>query len=143
MTRLATATAISSAILPVAVTALTTLTTSCTSKTESLPDGKPDEKKYADDADVLVKTSQKFADETDVRRLHEIAKAMQTTRTLACIDYNGECTLFGKFLSHAIRLSAKGSLTASERKELRDRASEIRLAVENGKRKIREHRKKL
>lgn len=106
---------------------------SCTRSRANLPD----ERKYAAEASLLYKSAQKLADESDVKKLNEIALAMQTTRTLACIDYNNECTLFGKYLSLIIVKTKKGSLTPEERKEIQTRSAEVRTAVEEGMRKLK------
>lgn len=113
--------------------------TGCTSREEPRL---PEDAKYHADSALLVNTSQKLSEESDVHKLHSIAMALQTTRTLACIDFNDECSMFGKFLSFAIEVSAKGSLTLPERKKLREKAGDIRLAVEQGKLKLHEARAK-
>ncbi len=108
--------------------------TACTPKPATLPD----ESKYREDSSLLVNTSQKLVDESDVAKMQTIAMALQTTRTLACIDFNNECSMFGKFLSLTIETTRKGTLTPAERKLLREKAADIRLAVEEGKRKLQE-----
>jgi hypothetical protein len=104
----------------------------CTEESKNLPN----ESTYISDSALLVKTSDKFANESDVQKLRQVAIAMESTRTLNCENYNNECTLFAEFLSMAIRLTAKGTLSADERKSLQDKATEIRSAVEEGKRKL-------
>lgn len=111
------------------------LLSSCTFRSQ---EPLPDEKAYAENSGLLVNTSQKLADEPDAKKLHEIAMALQTTRTLSCSDYNDECSLFGKFLSLAAQLSNKGSMSMTDRRRLQDKAAEIRLKVELGKRRLRE-----
>ena len=106
----------------------------CTSQQEPLPDLA----KYEEDSVLLIKTSEKFANEPDVNKLYKVALAMQTTRTLSCIDFNNECSLFEKFLSATIKMSEKGSLSSDERKELRDLADKIKIAADEGRSKLRE-----
>lgn len=106
----------------------------CTSETEYLPE----ESKYREDSMLLIKTSEKLSNESDADKLHTVALAMQTNRTLSCEDFNQECSLFDRFLSSAISLSAKGNLTDADHKELREQAVKIRLAFEEGKSKLSE-----
>jgi hypothetical protein len=111
--------------------------TACTREEQKLPD----EKAYSEQGMLLVNTSQKISDEPDVHKLHEIAKALQQTRTLSCADFNNECSLFGSFLTLSIDLSSKGNMSFAERERLRKLTTEIRVAVETGKLKLRELQK--
>jgi hypothetical protein len=85
----------------------------------------------------LIDTSARLSLEEDVPRLHQVAQAMDASRTLACDDYNGECSGFADFLTAAMRSAKKGTLTPEERADLLTRARLIREAVETGRKKLK------
>lgn len=85
----------------------------------------------------LTDTSARLSLEEDVPRLHQVAQAMDASRTLACDDYNGECSGFADFLTAAMRSAKKGTLTHEERADLLTRARRIREAVEEGRKKLK------
>lgn len=98
--------------------------------------GLPDEQAYAQDGKLMLDICNKFANEPDAAKLHKAAMATQYARVISCSDYNGECSLYGTFLSLAINVSKDNDITTAERRQMREHLTKLRLAVETGKRKL-------
>lgn len=108
--------------------------TACTPSPESQQ--LPTEQKYSEDAALMINVCNKFAEEPDANKLHSAALAVQNTRVLACVDYNDECSIYGRFLALAIRVSEGGKISVADRTQMRTTVAELQTAVAEGKSKL-------
>ncbi len=106
----------------------------CTEEQKSSP---PDIAKYTADTNLMVNVAQKFIDDPDAKKVHEVAVATEQTRAMACFDYNNECTLYGELISKIIATSADGTVTPAERQSLLQDLAELRSAIKGGLNKLR------
>lgn len=96
----------------------------------------PSLEKYSEDASLIINVAKKFSEERDPVVLRRVVLAMQATRTMNCIDYNGECKLYNEFEVLALNLSQSGTFAQGAQAKLRDKLDEIIKAVNEGKKKL-------
>lgn len=108
--------------------------TFCTSK----DDHRTNPKKYHDDTELMLNISSKFLFEPDANKLHQAAVATEQSRVIGCADYNGECTFYGKFIAKCIEISADGTITSEERKELEILQAQLKGSIKEGRKKLKD-----
>ena len=98
----------------------------------------PEISQYSRQTNLILGVCGKFAQETDIKRLHSAAIATLQSRLVTCSDFNGECSKYGHFVSTVIKDSKDGVMTPSERKDLQDRLKDIQNSIAAGKKMIYE-----
>lgn len=97
----------------------------------------PDIAQYKSDSDLMINICNKFAnDEGDVKKLRDVALAVQIERVISCTDYNGECDLYNECLSLVIKVTESKNISQGDREKLKDKVVELKKAVEDGKVKL-------
>lgn len=119
-----------------AISVLTYVTINCACSGQ--PKNLPLESKYEEYTTLMMNVGNKFAEETDAKRLHKTAVSTQTIRLITCSDFNDECSLYGKYVSHVVKVSADGTVTPEERSELRAKLGELQKAIDEGKKLLHE-----
>jgi hypothetical protein len=102
----------------------------------------PSESKYDEESTLMANMCKKLSEEPDAKKLHDISRAIQDTRFIACANYNNECNLYGSFLTLAIAVSKDGAVKNEDRDKLRSQCSDLRNAVQDGQAKLHEAWKK-
>lgn len=97
---------------------------------------KPTLNQYVKDADLMVNVCKKFSNERDPVILRRTVLAMQSARTMACQNYNGECDLYNEFQVLALSLTKDGNFTFGSQAKLRAKLNELINAVDEGKKKL-------
>ena len=87
---------------------------SCTPNKKPLPS----KEKFSSDTQMMLKITKKFLNESDATKLQKAAVAVQQSRVVSCIDVSGECALYGKIISHVIKISSDGEISPQEKKSL-------------------------
>ncbi len=93
--------------------------------------------KYSSETQMMTNICQKFATEPDAQKLHKAAVATQSSRVIACADYNGECELYGKCLALVISASADGNVSGEEQSKINQTLSELRKSIKEGLKQLR------
>lgn len=113
---------------------MTIIFSSCTNETSYVPEIP----KYESETELMVNICTKFVnDEGDVQKLHDVALAVQTRRVVSCSDYNGECTLYNDCINSVIQSSRSKNISFEDRKKLKEIATDLKKAVQEGKEKLR------
>lgn len=99
---------------------------------------KPEPRKYIEDTEFMLNISNKFLYENDAKKLHKVAVATEQARVVSCADFNGECSLYGKFIAKCIEVSADSNITSEERRELELIQSELKGAIKDGRNKLKD-----
>lgn len=106
---------------------------SCTDENRPLPDIA----QYKKDSDLMINICNKFAnDEGDVKKLHEVALAVQMRRVLSCSDFNGECDHYNECISLVIKATESKRISKADREKLKEKVVELKQSVEEGKIKL-------
>jgi hypothetical protein len=92
---------------------------------------------YLADSRLMTKMCDKFAEERDAGKLHEVVVAIQLNQPIACSDHYGECEAYHSFLNEAVAISEDGVISDDERQRLREKARELRGVVIEGSRKYK------
>jgi hypothetical protein len=106
----------------------------CTNKTAY----HPNTQKYLEDTELMINISSKFLYENNADKLHKVAVATEQSRVLPCADFNGECSLYGKFIAKCIDVSADGIISSAERRELEMIQAELKGAIKEGLNKLKD-----
>ena len=89
--------------------------------------------KFKEDSLLMLKITNKFANETDGKRLFKASVAVQQSRMLACTNVLKECDMYGKFVSKAIELSRDGTVSLIDRKIMLQMYQELRTEINDAK----------
>ena len=92
---------------------------------------------YLENAALMVKISRKLAAEKDPIQLRKAAISIQQSRLVACRNVANECSLYGEFISYAIKAADDKQLTEEERKNLLMKYNLLKQEIVKGEKELR------
>jgi hypothetical protein len=93
--------------------------------------------KYTEDTNLMLNIIKKFINEPDAKKINKVATAVQQTRIVSCTNYNDECDIYGKLISHLIEYTQDGNLSTEEQKKIEIQFAQLTSAIKEGKNKLK------
>ena len=91
---------------------------------------------YATQALVAKGVVSKIMNETDYKKMHEIALAIESSRSVSCVLVSDECNLLGEILNKIVFASQKSLPTTEERIEIYKMINQMDQEFKNGHEKL-------
>lgn len=79
---------------------------------------------------------QKILTETDPKKMHEIALAVESSRAVSCIPMAEECNLLGEILNKIVKATSSGALTDIDNVEINKLANQLDSECTKGQEKL-------
>lgn len=96
----------------------------------------PNKDKYTVDTQMMIKICSKLSKEPSAAKMFEVANDLQKARTVSCVDFVGECSLYGKFLTRVSQIGKDGFVSHQERDALVKDCNALKTTISEGMAKL-------
>ena len=91
---------------------------------------------YKEQSKLMLGICEKLSNERDAHKLNAVTKDIELSRIVSCHRVVGECDLYSKFLTAAVRVSEDGVLDPSETIELKNLRKNLEEETNKGQKQL-------